>query len=112
MRSVYIAGPYTGKTREEEDKNVRAAAEVAASYLKRGWAVFCPHTMTCMIDREFNKEGILDWANWMELAIYWLSHCDAVAFLPNWRKSKGATIEHIIAVALGKEIIYCEVDIW
>ncbi len=112
MKSVYIAGAYTGKTREEEDRNVRAAAEVAAHYLKRGWVVFCPHTMTCMIDREFNKDKVLDWSDWMHTAIYWLSKCDAVAFLPGWRESRGATIEHMVSIVMGKEIIYLEVDKW
>lgn len=32
-------------------------------------------------------------------------HADAIALLPGWRDSKGATAEHATAVALGLEVI-------
>lgn len=40
----------------------------------------------------------------MDLA--WVcAHADAIALLPGWRNSKGATAEHATAVALGLEVI-------
>ncbi len=39
-----------------------------------------------------------------------LIECDGVALLPGWKTSKGATIEHCIATALGKRVMEC-VDI-
>ena len=34
--------------------------------------------------------------------------CDTVAFLPNWKESKGAVKEHEYAQKMGKKIIYLE----
>jgi hypothetical protein len=100
MKSVYITGPYSG----EEDANIQRAAEVAADYIKRGWMVFCPHTHSSIIDREFNKDKLITYEDWLTLDLYWLSRCDAVHMLPGWKNSKGANVEYLVARALGKEI--------
>ncbi len=105
IQSLYIAGPYTAPDREGEDRNILAAAEVAAEYLRLGWRIFCPHTMTSIIDREFNRDGTLQHADWMELDLYWLEKCDAIYMLPGWRNSKGAQQEYTMARALGKTIM-------
>ena len=41
----------------------------------------------------------------MRMAVRQLSTCDAVFMLPGWRNSRGACIEHQLAVGLGLEII-------
>lgn len=103
MKRIYIAGPYSSPDGYEgEDKNTLVAAEVAAYYLKRGWAVFCPHTMTRDIARNFARE--ITWETWLETDIAWLSVCDAIHMLPGWRDSKGACVEHMVAKGLGIEI--------
>ncbi len=48
------------------------------------------------------------WAGYMRLAIRQLSHCDAVTFLPGWNGSRGARLEHRIAIELGLSVIYHE----
>ncbi len=101
MKSVYISGPYTAPDREGEDKNIRAPAFVASVYLSAGWAVFCPHTMTAPIDREFNEDQGITYDDWLTLDLYWLKKCDAIHMLPGWRQSKGARIEYMAARALG-----------
>ena len=105
MRSVYIAGPYTADTEQEIDENISRAASVAADYIRQGWAVFCPHTMTSLIDRKFNADGKITYENWLTIDFYWLSKCDAVHFLPGWEHSNGAKLEHMVAESLGKAII-------
>jgi len=105
MKSVFISGPYTGM-KDEEYNNMMKAARVGAHYLKLGFAVFCPHTMTYPIDRNYNTGGEIEYEDWLELGLYWLAKCDIVAFLPGWENSKGATIEHMVARSLGKEIEY------
>ncbi|MBX5436759.1 MAG: DUF4406 domain-containing protein [Alicyclobacillaceae bacterium] len=41
------------------------------------------------------------WEAWMRRALGLLLTCDAVAFLPGWVASRGARLEHQVAVALG-----------
>ena len=106
MKSAYIAGPYTAPTLPRENANILNAAEVAAEYIRQGYAVFCPHSHSTMIHREFNKDDKITYEDWLTLDLYWLSKCDVVVFLPGWKESKGASIEHMVARALGKEIHY------
>ena len=104
MKSVYIAGPYTAPDQAGEDANIRRAAEEAYWYMCKGWAVFCPHTMTSIIDREFNQHGPLGWDEWLKTDLYWLSRCDAIHMVEGWRESKGAQLEYLVAQSLGLEI--------
>ena len=105
MNKIYIAGPYTAPDRDGEDRNIRAAAQVAAEYMKLGWAVFCPHTMTSIIDREFNADKTLDWEDWLTMDLCWLMECDAIYMLPGWRKSQGAQLEYMVAKAQGITVL-------
>ena len=105
MKSIYIAGPYSAGSKKQIDANIHSAAKVASYYAKRGYAVFCPHTMMTQIDREFNGDGVLTWQYYLETDIYWLSKCDAVHMLRGWRDSKGASLEYMVAKALGLEIL-------
>ena len=104
MRSIYIAGKYSADDEAGEDANTLLAAEVSAEYLKQGWAVFCPHTMTQMIDRKFNRPRTLTWEDWLVADIHWISKSDAIHMLPGWRESKGAQVEYLVAKGLGLEI--------
>ncbi len=112
MRRIYIAGPYTSERGVEgEDENIKIAAQVAYEYLVNGWAVFCPHTMTCQIDRDFNRvikpdgHPLLSWEDYLVHDLNWISQCHAIHMLPNWRSSKGAVVEYMTAKALGLEIL-------
>jgi len=105
MKSVYISGPYSAPDREGEDQNIRYAAAAAAEYLRKGYAAFCPHTMTAQIDREFNGSKLIGWDDWLTFDLYWLAKCDAIHMLPGWRESKGAMLEYMAAKALGLEIL-------
>lgn len=42
-----------------------------------------------------------DWNDHMREDIRLLMDCDTIHMLPGWQKSRGATLEHQIAVALG-----------
>jgi hypothetical protein len=44
----------------------------------------------------------------MRVAIRQMLTCDQVAMLPGWKRSRGALIEHWIAVALGMRARPCE----
>lgn len=111
MKSVYIVGPLSGSAYELHC-NISQAATVALEYYKKGYAVFCPHLQTQHYHGEpknpipLNVNNEVKYEDWLASDIYWLEKCDEVVFLPGWEKSKGASIEHIVAKALGKEITY------
>lgn len=48
------------------------------------------------------------WSGYMRLAIAQLVTCDAVCLLPGWSASRGASIEHGLAVHLGLAVMYHE----
>ena len=106
MRKAYIAGPYTANTPEGVEENVRRAEAAAWLYYLKGYAVYCPHAQTHRIHLRYNGDGILDYDDWLKVTIAWLMECNVVAFLSGWKNSTGATFEHIVAEALGKEIHY------
>lgn len=78
--SVYLAGPMTGLPEFN-----RPAFMVAESYLRdHGLKVMNPAIL---------PDGF-DHAQYMSIALPMLHVCEAVAFLPGWRESKGALMEY------------------
>jgi hypothetical protein len=45
------------------------------------------------------------WAAYMRMALAQLVTCDTIALLPGWSASRGATLEHKVAVELGMRVI-------
>ena len=89
MRRIYLAGPMTGLP----DFNYPAFHAEAARLRQLGYHVENP------------AEGAVPpcgtWVGYMRNAIQQLMTCEAVALLPDWQKSRGALIEHGLAVNLG-----------
>jgi hypothetical protein len=89
---IYISGPISGM----EDGN-RRAFEMASMQLDIcGYESVSPHRNGLPIDAE--------WTDHMRADIRMLLHCDALAMLPGWERSKGAKIEHGLALSLGMEV--------
>ncbi len=89
MKRVYISGKITGLT-EEAYKLKFAHAERLLR--KMGYSTFNPA-----------KHGIVPgytWADYMKQDIKELCECDYIYFLDNWQDSKGAQLEHDLAVKL------------
>lgn len=90
---VYLSGPMTGKP----DLNRKAFNEAADELRKLGHEVFNPAAA--------NLEGwplkkILQYeANWI------FDEAEAIALLPGWSMSAGASMELTIARAIGLEVI-------
>jgi hypothetical protein len=92
-KRIYIAGPMSGLPA----MNYPAFHAMALNLRARGLHVENPAE---------NKPPLCDsWLGYMRLAVAQLATCDAVVLLPGWAKSKGACIEHQLAVGLGLEII-------
>ena len=97
MSKIYISGQITGLSFDE----VSAKFEKAEIALKeRGYNVVSPL-----------KTGIPYDAPWevhVAIGILLLISCDSMYLLPDWKYSKGATLEKNIAELLGKNMIYEE----
>ena len=86
---VYISGAISNQA------NPRPAFDNAAQALRAaGHEVINPY------DLDHSTHGRA-WADFMRVDIKALMDCDAVAMLPGWRGSKGASIECSLAQDLG-----------
>lgn len=114
MKKIYIAGPM----RNYPEFNFPAFHAAAAQLRAEGHEVFSP------AERDIERDGV-DWGTEVksgDLAeatskgfdlrvalgddLAWIcKEATAVAMLPGWEKSKGATAERATAIALGLEII-------
>jgi len=93
IASCYIAGPMTGRA----DLNFPLFHAVAAHYRKLGWHVVNP--------AEINVDPAAGWLACMRADIKQLVDCDTIVMLPGWSSSKGASLEHHIAMHLGMHVI-------
>jgi hypothetical protein len=90
---IYISGPMSGKPGLNFDEFNAAAAKLRAD----GYQVINPAEIT--IDHGAK------WEECLRRDIRAMMDCDAIAMLPGWEHSKGARLEHHIAVELGFEVI-------
>lgn len=91
--TTYIAGPMSGLP----DFNYPAFAYVATALRAHGVDVRSPHEVD-------NGSTDRSWQWYMRAALKMLLECDEIVLLPGWRESKGASIEHTLAEALGMRI--------
>jgi len=84
---IYLAGPMIGI----QDFNYPAFHAEAARLRELGYHVESPAE---------NPEQPT-WLAYMRQSIRQMLTCDCVALLPNWKQSRGALVEHGIAIALG-----------
>lgn len=92
MKCIYLAGPMTGLPEFNYPAFHRAAADLRA----QGHHVENPAENTAPVCGS--------WLAYMRLALAQLARCDAVYMLPGWRSSRGARIEHGLALDLGLEV--------
>lgn len=103
MRTTYLAGPMSGFPQH----NFPAFDAARDAMQARGWNVISPADLdrecgfdpnTSLVDDQFKRAAI-------KRDIDALFACDAIAMLPGWEGSKGARVEHALAVYLGLEIL-------
>ncbi len=98
MSKIYISGQITGLKLEESKANFDAAFDMLALY----W----PHAD---IVNPFDIKpflGIKKWLFYMITDVLQLRKCNTIYMLKSWEKSRGACIEHLIALSYKKTIIY------
>jgi len=93
-KRIYIAGPMTNIP----ELNFPAFHAAAADLRKA-----CHHVVN---PAEINADTTAQWVDCMRADIRELVDCTHIAMLPGWEKSRGATLEHHIAVALGFYVGY------
>lgn len=93
-KRIYIAGPMTGLPNFNYGVfNAAAAMLRAAGHLVENPAEnAAPHCGT--------------WLGWMRLGVAQLVQCDAVYMLEGWECSRGARLEHQLAVGLGLQVLH------
>lgn len=103
MKKVYIAGPYAAKTECQKRKNIDQARDAAAELYRKGWAPFCPHTMTAHFEFIFPD---IEKKTYLETDLAWLECCDAIYLLKGWQDSPGARAEYAAAQKLGLAVYW------
>lgn len=97
MKKIYIAGPMSGLP----ELNFPAFHAEAARLRAMGHQVINP--------AEINDDPAAKWEDCMRADIAQLVNCDSIHLLPGWEKSRGATLEHHIAAALGFDVLFAVV---
>lgn len=87
MKRVYISGPMTGIPEYNAPAFQMAANQLQASGLT-------PILPVPFVDGKSYEEYLRD-----DLKL--LLDCDGIYMLPSWQESKGAKIEHMVALACG-----------
>ena len=93
MKRIYIAGPMSGLP----DFNYPAFDAKAAELRALGFHVENP--------AENRAPHCRSWLGYMRLTVAQLVTCDVVYLLPGWRYSRGACIEHQLALSLGLRVV-------
>lgn len=91
---IYLAGPMTGIA----ELNFPQFHRVTGKLRALGFRVVNP--------AEINVDPTAGWAQCMRADIPQLLECTAIAMLPGWETSRGAKLEHHIAMALGFAVEY------
>lgn len=104
---LYLAGPMSGHA----DLNFPLFNAEAARLRALGYDVVNPAEINSGADlvvwgEMTPEERQVHWNRCMCADIPLLCTCDGIALLPNWEKSRGATIERGLALELGESIHY------
>jgi hypothetical protein len=96
-RRIYISGPMTGRP----DLNFPAFHAAADRFRKAGWDVANPAL-------NFGGRTDLPREMYLRADVTMLAGCDAIALLPGWLDSCGASLEYLLALRLGLEVFDAE----
>lgn len=94
---LFISGPISDRPYEEAARHFNNAADMAYQI---GFEPVNPIRLCC---------PLWPWWRCMAVCLWHLLWCDAILTLRGWDMSRGARIEHRVAIILGKVIMYEEV---
>ncbi len=93
-RRIYISGPMTG----HDDYNFPAFHAAAERFRQAGWEVANPA-------ENFGGRTDLPRALYLRADMVMLAQCEAIALLPGWEDSRGASLEYTVARELGCAVL-------
>lgn len=94
MSKIYISGKITG-----DDNFISKFKDAKTKCADRGWNID-EIVNPCELPQQET------WEDYMIMGIKELFDCSHILMLPDWKESKGARIEHAIALNCNKLIIY------
>lgn len=103
MKRVYIAGPITGIPNLNRQAFADEFNRLGAT---NEFFPVSPHHIPAP-KQELDANAL--WQYYMRECVKLLADCDIVRFLPGWQNSRGACLEHKLALALGLECQYLPV---
>lgn len=109
---VYLAGPFRPYVDEEGKRhgiaeNVRTAGAYGIEVWARGYVALVPHTLTYLDPKRQRQDGGIAGVNpevFMDGELELIRRSDFVVMLPEWRHSRGATVEKRFAEEIGKPV--------
>lgn len=107
MHTIYLAAPYTHKSRRVMRKRFIAANKLAAYLYDNGHNVYSPLTHSVLISH-YTKAQTDDSEYWVDRVAQFIKSCDTfvVLQLPGWEESQGIAKETRIAKSLGMPVVY------
>lgn len=102
MKLIYVAGPFSAKTRAGVEINIARAVDLGLEVAKLGACPWIPHANTA--HPEFERVQKYDF--WIKATLRQLRVCDGMILTPDWQKSSGARGEHAEMLALQRPIFY------
>ena len=105
MKVIYIAGKYRADSEDGVFENIIHARREAVKLWQQNYAVICPHTNSMFMGSRLGGDE-----KFIEGDLEILSRCDAIYMLEGWRESEGAMMEYNLAVELGLELLFEELN--
>src|SRR5690606_27935442 len=99
---VYVAGPFSGATREAVEANIDAAVALGLEVTRAGACPVIPHSNTAHPD--FEQLQNYEW--WIAATAKILTRCDALLTTANWEHSRGARGEVQLARMRGIPVFH------
>lgn len=108
MKTLYLASPYTHKSRIVQDLRHKAAEHATAHLFRLGYCVFSPIVHCHVLAAAHTMPG--DFTFWQEYDQRMIDMMDILGVLqiPGWKESKGVNAEIAYATLGGKMILEFE----